>query len=236
MGGIDSLEKKRKILKESASPFDVSLMSPCPDNVEDLLPTRKTLVGRLANLEDNQSWRDFFETYWKLIYAFAIKSGCSDAEAEEVVQETVISVARKMPDFQYKPEVCSFKGWLMHVANWRVIDQLRRRRHERVEPPAELEDTGTGFLESIPDPLTPEIERLWDGEWRRNMMDAAIDRVKRRCNPQHYQVFYLATIKKLDLDEIVKTLGVSRAQIYLAKHRVAALVRKEMKYLETKMV
>src|ERR1051325_11906744 len=96
---------------------------------DDTLPTRKTLVKRLKNLEDDQSWRDFFEKYWRLIYAFAVKSGCTNAEAEEVVQETVISVARKMPDFQYNPGMCSFKGWLMHMANWRVIDQLRRRKH-----------------------------------------------------------------------------------------------------------
>jgi len=203
---------------------------------DNTLPTRKSLVGKLKNLEDNQSWRDFFETYWKLIYGFALKSGCTDAEAEEVVQETIISVARKMPEFQYDPSICSFKGWLMHVANWRVIDQLRRRKRNRVEPATERDGSGTGFLEGIPDPLAPEVERLWDGEWRHNLMDAAIDRVKRRCNPQHFQIFYLVVVKKMGLPEVSKSLGVSRAQIYLAKHRVAALVRKEMKYLETQML
>jgi len=32
----------------------------CP---ADLIPTRKSLLGRLKNFEDNASWRDFFDTY-----------------------------------------------------------------------------------------------------------------------------------------------------------------------------
>ena len=213
-------------------------MSLRSDPAEDLAPTRKTLVGRLKNLEDSESWRDFFETYWKLIYAFAIKSGCTDGEAEEVVQETIISVSRKMPSFKYDPSVCSFKGWLMHVANWRVIDQLRKRKRDMVHPGehSESDSASTGFLAKIPDPVGPELERLWDEEWRHNLMDAAIERVKRRCNPQHYQAFYLSAVKKLPLTQITATLGLNRAQVYLAKHRVAAQVRKELKYLESKMI
>jgi RNA polymerase sigma factor (sigma-70 family) len=203
---------------------------------DDLLPTRKTLVGRLKDVEDSESWRDFFETYWKLIYAFAIKSGCSETEAEEVVQETIISVSRKMPEFKYDPAVCSFKGWLMHVANWRVIDQLRKRNHNLIDLAGESGESSTALIERIPDPLAPEVERLWSNEWKQNLLDAAIERVKRRCNPEHYQMFYLAAVKRLPVPKITKMLGVNRSQIYLAKHRVAALVKKELKYLETKML
>ena len=93
------------------------------------IPTRRSLISRLRNSDDHESWRHFFETYWKLIYSFAIKCGCTDFEAEEVVQETIISVSKKMPEYKYDPSICTFKGWLMHVTNWRVIDQLRKRDH-----------------------------------------------------------------------------------------------------------
>src|SRR3954462_12547982 len=94
----------------------------------ELAPTRATLLERLRNLDDHASWQDFFDTYWKLIYCAAVKSGLSDHEAEEVVQETVIGVARKMETFRYEPQICSFKGWLMHVTRRRIIDHLRKRR------------------------------------------------------------------------------------------------------------
>ena len=94
----------------------------------ELVPTRQSLLERLRNLDDHDSWQEFFDTYWKLIYCAAIKFGLSDTEAEEVVQETIIGVARKMETFRYEPQTCSFKGWLMHVTRCRIADQFRRRR------------------------------------------------------------------------------------------------------------
>src|SRR5262245_30056173 len=92
----------------------------------ELIPTRQSLLRKLKDLADDQSWREFFETYSDLIYAMARKKGLSAAEADEVVQETVIVVARKMVTFDYRTDG-SFKAWLMKLANWRIIDQFRRR-------------------------------------------------------------------------------------------------------------
>lgn len=106
-------------------------MSPSPtldDREERLLPTRRSLIDRLRDWEDQSSWRDFFNTYWKFIYGVAIRSCLSDQEAEDVVLETVLSVAKKMPEFVYDPTKCSFKSWLMHVTRLWIVDQLRRRQ------------------------------------------------------------------------------------------------------------
>ena len=64
----------------------------------DSLPTRRTLLSRLRNLGDDASWRVFFDTYWRLIYNVARKAGLPDSDAQDVVQDTVIAVARKMPE------------------------------------------------------------------------------------------------------------------------------------------
>ena len=65
------------------------------DEPHEFIPTRASLLSRLKNWDDQDSWKDFFDTYWKLIYAAALKSGLSDAEAQDVVQDTVVSVAKK---------------------------------------------------------------------------------------------------------------------------------------------
>lgn len=202
----------------------------------DQFPTRKTLVRKLGDLGDQESWREFFETYWRLIYNFALKSGCSESEAEEVVQETVISVSRKMPEFKYDPAVCSFKGWLMHVANWRVIDQLRKRNHRLVSIHGGDSAMGSESFDQIPDPMAGETERLWQQEWDDNLVTAALDRVKRQCNPEHYQIYFLLVLRQKSVTEVANSLHVTRATIYVAKHRVAALVRREVKRLETKLL
>ena len=83
--------------------------------MEQLIQTRQSLLGRLKDWDDDQSWRDFFDTYWRIIYSSARKAGLSDTEAQDVVQETVISVAKKMKEFKYDPALGSFKGWLKQL-------------------------------------------------------------------------------------------------------------------------
>src|SRR5689334_22221633 len=97
-----------------------------PDDPREFIPTRSTLLSRLKDWDDHASWKDFFDTYWKLIYATAIKSGLSDAEAQDVVQDTVVSVAKKMQEFKYDPALGSFKGWLLQLTRWRILNQLKK--------------------------------------------------------------------------------------------------------------
>src|SRR5437867_12518414 len=92
-----------------------------------LLATRRSLVDRLANWDDQRRWQDFFDTYWKLIYSAAQKSGLTDSEAQEVVQETVITVAKKIDKLHYDPALGYFKGWLLQIKRWRIADHFRKR-------------------------------------------------------------------------------------------------------------
>lgn len=199
-----------------------------PRNIQ--LPTRRSLISRLRNRQDDDSWRDFFQTYWKLIYSFAIRLGCTDSEAEEVVQETVISLANKMPEYRYDPAACSFKGWLMHVAQWRVIDQLRKRRRQTTQPlPADeslvLASSGAS-----------ELETLWEQEWEKNLIDAAMERVKKKINAEHYQIFHLLLVKGHSPAKVASLLKINTAKVYLVKHRVAGFVQKEIKSLKSKPI
>lgn len=200
----------------------------------ELLPTRRSLLDRLRNWEDQASWRDFFNTYWKFIYSVAIRSGLSDQEAEDVVQETVLSVAKKMPEFVYDPAKCSFKGWLMHVTRLRILDQFRRRQsafHQR--PNGDHDSRRTPTLERIPDPAAGvQQDAAWDEEWERNLVDAAMERVKLRVKPEHYQIFYLSAVKGLKTGEVARMLQVNIGLVYLVRHRLSKDVKREIERLK----
>lgn len=201
---------------------------------DDLLPTRRSLLDRLKDWRDNQSWQEFFDTYWQLIYGVALKAGLWPSEAEEVVQETLLSVAKKMKDFRYDPAIGSFKGWLLQLTGWRITNQFNRRsaRHSPGGLPqsdavlcAEMDEPGSGFL------VPPELERLWDAEWEQNLMRAALGRVRRQANPKHFQIFDLCMLQGRPVKEIQEFLDVNAGQVYLAKHRVSKLLRTELKRL-----
>jgi len=112
------------------------------------IPTRASLLKRIKDPADQKSWREFFDIYWRLIYAVAVKAGLNDAEAQDVVQETVIGVTKKMPGFEYVPGRDSFKGWLLQLTRWKIADQFRKR--QPVDRPSNVRNTA--FIEGIPDP------------------------------------------------------------------------------------
>lgn len=204
----------------------------------DSIPTRQTLLARLKDLGDERSWRDFFETYWRLIHATGLKAGLTEPEAQEVVQEVMIAAARKMPEFTYEPGKDSLKGWLLAVTRWKVSDQLRKRvaaaRLRGAAPINQLalnqSDTArTPTVERVPD--LSDFGSIWDAEWRENLLNAALERVKRRVNPAHYEMYHLHVIEGLPARETARALATSAAAVHLAKHRVGRLVKAEIERL-----
>jgi RNA polymerase sigma-70 factor (ECF subfamily) len=202
---------------------------------DELAPTRQSLLERLRDLDDAAAWQEFFDTYWKLIYASAIRFGLSDDEAEEVVQETVIGVARKMDTFRYQPQTCSFKGWLMHVTRRRIVDRLRKRHSQRgphIPLPADTDTTAVDGPLQVRDAAAEQaFEGLWDEEWQKNLIDAAMERVKRKVPAKQYQIFYLHSVKNMAGRDISKLLGVSTAKVYVVRHRLGRLVKREVQIL-----
>ncbi len=197
----------------------------------DLIPTRQSLLTRLKDWNDQEGWRDFFDTYWKLIYSFAIKKGLSDSEAQDVVQETVFSVLKTLSSFD--PSKAPFKIWLLHLTEWRITDQLRRRGRES-QPLRRGDETGTA--ERVPDPKGQSIEQVWNEEYETNLMAAAIDRVKRKVDAKQYQVFDLYVFKHWPVGRVARALNINAGKVYLAKHRISRLIRKEIAHLQTKPI
>lgn len=204
---------------------------------DELIPTRRSLLSRLKDWEDQDSWKRFFDTYWKLIYGVAIKAGLSKAEAQDVLQETVFSVAKKMRGFKYDPADGSFKNWLLLITRRRIADHLRKAYREPLRHESQPDETArTATVEKVPDSAGDGIEAIWDEEWRKNLLDAAVARVRRRVDSKQFQLFDCYVLKHWSAKEVKETFGVSAMQVYLAKHRISALIEKEIQKLEAKMI
>jgi RNA polymerase sigma-70 factor (ECF subfamily) len=201
--------------------------------IDDLLPTRQSLLGRLKDWGDREGWQDFFNTYWKLIYSVALKAGLGDAEAQDIVQETMIGVAKAISEFQYNPKTGSFKGWLLTITRRRIADHFRRKY---TQPAAGFQsefevDSSTPLLSRIPDD-DPSWESVWEEEWERNLLDVALENVKHKVKSRQYQLFDCFVLKQWPMSEVREKLGVSMAQVYFAKYKVTGLVHLELRKLK----
>src|SRR5213079_2665315 len=134
------------------------------DPAEDSLLTRRTLLSRLRNLDDQESWRTFFNLYWRLLYNVARKSGLDDGGAQEIVQDTVIAVARKMPEFRYDPARGTFRQWLLRITRRRIIDHLRRiyRQPPLTELVPEILDEQWTHADAMTDRSASAVEAAWE--------------------------------------------------------------------------
>lgn len=202
---------------------------------ESLNPTRQSLVSRLKQWDDQEGWQEFFDTYWRLFYSVARKSGLSDEEAQEVVQATVIAVAKSIHEFKRDPAKGSFKGWLLQIARWRIADQRRKQHRKDRHTKEPLDETdGTPWVERIADPAGPGLEAVWDEEWERNLLAAATDKVKRRVRLEQYQMFDLHVLKEWPAERVAERFGVTANQVYAAKYKVSRMIEKELGLLRTK--
>ena len=197
-----------------------------------LFATRRSLVEKLANWDDRKRWQEFFDTYWKLIYSAARKSGLTDAEGQEVVQETIITVAKNIDKLRYDPSVGSFKGWLLNITRWRIADQFRKRSPTENRRAVSTHERQTATIERIPDHAAVDLDDLWEQEWKSNLFSAAIARVKKKVDPKQFQIFDCYVRKEWPAQKVADQLQVSVGQVYLVRHRVAAILKKEIKALE----
>jgi RNA polymerase sigma factor (sigma-70 family) len=205
--------------------------SPESPKTARLLATRRSLVERLPDLADRAKWQEFFDTYWRLIYGVARKAGLNDAEAQDVVQETIVGVARNIG--RYDRDAGSFKSWLLQLTRWRIVDQLRKRSPADARRfPSDGPERETATIDRIPDPAGATLDAVWDDEWQRTLFDAAVARVKPKVSPKHFQIFDCAAVKRWPAAKVAAELRVNIAQVYLVKHRIAGLLKKEIAVLE----
>ena len=200
---------------------------------DELIPTRQSLLTRLKDWNDQSGWNRFFETYWKLIYRVAVQCGLSAGEAQDVVQETVISVCKSMREGRYDRTRGPFKPWLLQLTRWRILDQVRKR------PPAQRalrwedrEPVCVGDVEDLPDPARDALSQVWETEWKRNLLEEGLERVKLKVSATHFQIFDLYAIKQVPLAKVCRFFGVGAGRVYLIKHRVARVLRREIQKLE----
>lgn len=201
---------------------------------DSLLRTRQSLLSRLRDWQNQDDWREFFETYWRLIYKVARKSGLADADAQEVVQTTFIYLSRRMPNFRYDRQRGAFKSWLRVVTRSRLGAFRRREKADspRVKEPLPSEDAEPQDpVGEIPDPGADVLDELWQKEWEENLLSAAMRRVRAKVSAQQLLIFRMATTDDLPATQVARKLDISLTQVYLARHRVGRLLKAEVQRL-----
>lgn len=196
--------------------------------VDAWLPTTSpTLLARLRHDPSNEAaWDEFIEHYGRHIYRWCRQWRLQDADAQDVAQEILLKLARKLRDFDYNPK-SSFRGWLKTIAHhaWRdFIDGQGRGRPIADEQIWEL-------LQSVEarEDLIQKLEEAFDYE----LLEAAKVQVRLRVAPHTWEAFRLVAIEGLPVAEVAAKVHMQVAMVYVAKSKVQKMLQEEIQKLET---
>jgi len=204
---------------------------------DSFLPTRSSLLSRLKNASDAAGWQYFVDNYGRLIFQFCLRAGLTRQEAEELVQETVAAVAKQMPRFEYDRSRGSFKGWLARVTRNHIADFLEKKTREaarRVDMP-EAQADRVSAQDEIVAGGSESMDALWESEWRQHLMTRALRCVQQKLPARSVQIFQMSALDGWSTEKIAAALCLSRPQVYLARHRAARLVKKEIERLKKEL-
>jgi RNA polymerase sigma factor (sigma-70 family) len=182
--------------------------------------TRPTLLDRLREGADTLAWDEFFQRYWRLMYAWARRRGCSDDTAEEIVQEVMLAVFERRDVYRYDPQRGRFRDWLGTLVRNKVVDH-RRRPSGRVR--GRGGDPEAGFAEPEAADLAPDA--AWETAFEETLLVVLLDLIQREMNPRTYQAFELFTLHEVPAAKVAETTGLTPNAVYQARKNVLRRLR-----------
>ena len=210
---------------------------PASESAHSIAATRASLLRRVGDPHDAQGWAEFYAVYKKLVHGFALRLGLPAADAEEVTHDVFADVARNIAGFESNSARGSFRGWLLNLTRWRVLDRLRQQqrqaRHRAPHGPAATDRTST--LERQPDPAAATPETLWEREWEERVLEAAMARLAARVDARHFQVFEYHLVQQWPVIRIARELEINPATVYVINHRLKKELKREVEKLKARL-
>ena len=177
--------------------------------------TRPSLLIRLRNPSDEDAWFEFAEIYRPVIVRLAIRKGLQSADAENVAQNVLVSIARVIENHEHDPQRAKFRTWLNRVAHNAILNALTRAKPDRGSGKTEFQAILNGVeSNSAVDSKMILLER------RRELFRWASRKIVDEFQPSTWQAFWQTAIEGKTVAEVSEVLGKKPGTIYAARCRI----------------
>ena len=176
--------------------------------------THASLVDRLRQPSSAEAWDRFVQLYGPLLLHWARKLGLQNEDAADLVQDVLVVLVRKMPEFQYQPDR-TFRGWMRTV----LLNKWRDRPHRGPAAP----------LDSGIQPVAPvESDELEEREYRLYVVGRALKLMSGDFEPATWRACWETVVAGRPAAEVAAELGITVNAVYLAKSRVLGRLRRDL--------
>lgn len=181
------------------------------------------LLQSIRDWSEDDGWRCFHGLYAPRIRTHALACGLSSADAEEVVQETMLKVARHLPGFEYDRTVCRFRTWLNQIVNQRVCDVHRRLKRGRVRG-----EILAGLARSLELSESAGAPGFLRGECETEMrrLEVCLARLRVDTRADHWQIFEAYALQGLTASQVATLFHTNASRVWVVHHRMVRSLRR----------
>ncbi len=188
----------------------------------DMSDTRSSLLLRMRDRSDSEAWGEFHKLYTPLLYRYARSRGLCREDAEEVRDQCLEQITRKIPSFEYDRRKGGFKNWLFRMARGKVIDLLRKHREQRVD---------SQVIQAVADSASAPEEH-WAQIWKMEHLKFCVEQLRGSVSEKNYQAFCMLLFEGSSVTEVCERLHMKPDHVYKARFRVLERVRALMSELD----
>ena len=185
------------------------------------LHTRQTLLLKIRDADDSRSWSEFVEIYTPLLYNYFMARGLNDADAADLGQEVMRSVAKAIARFDYDPEKGTFRSWLYTIARNHLNNFFNKRARQPL-------GSGRTTLLNVVNQIEDEdanMEAHWELEHRQRMFEWAAEQIRGNYETHSWEAFERIALRQEDAATVAESLNMKLGAVYVAKSRITAKLR-----------
>lgn len=183
--------------------------------------TRPSLLIRVRDPSDRAAWETFDAIYRPLLVRYGQRQGLTIGEAEEIAQDCLTTITRRMESFDYDPKRGRFKGWLLTLVRNRVLNRSRGRRD--VQP-------GSGVLAATPDHADGP-DAAFERMWLEQHLWHCLRELEREIEPATYRAFVAYVVEERSPHEVCAETGLTVNNLYTIKWRLTQRIATRMREL-----
>lgn len=199
-------------------------------STDDQYRTRATLIQRVQNQQDEQSWEEFISVYRRYIYAIIRSMNISEHDTEDILQQVLINLWKSLPKMKYD-KIHRFRSWLSTVTKNCVTDFIRKRSREANRLEKVGKDETMNYLKAI---RLPEIDTIMEHEWEIHLTNLALENITPLFTGKAVEAFRL-TLQGKEVEEIARTLDIKENSVYRLKNRVKERLIEEIRHLREEL-
>ena len=185
--------------------------------------TSTSLLDRLREQPDSASWQRWVDLYTPLIRGWLRRNAMLGPDADDVVQEVLAVVVRKLPQFHREPRTGAFRHWLRTITVHCLRDFWRSKR---LRPVATGDSNLLEMLDQLEDPDSA-LSHQWDLEHDRHVTHQLLELIKPKFEPSTWLAFQRVALEGVSPDQTAAELGMTVNAVFIAKSRVLSRLREE---------